>query len=50
MCAAIARRFNLSPTLVRALFIASCLLPGPQFVIYLVMWVVVPAEQPGTAR
>jgi phage shock protein C len=27
---------------VRLLFLLSCLLPGPQFVIYLVLWVLIP--------
>jgi phage shock protein PspC (stress-responsive transcriptional regulator) len=44
VCAAIARRFDLSPTLVRLLFIASMLLPGPQILVYLVLWIVVPSE------
>ena len=26
------------------LFVLSCLLPGPQFLIYIVLWIVVPAE------
>jgi phage shock protein PspC (stress-responsive transcriptional regulator) len=45
VCAAIARRFNLNPTLVRFLFILSCLLPGPQFLVYIAMWIVVPEER-----
>ncbi len=44
VCAAIARRFDLSPTLVRLLFVASMLLPGPQILVYLVLWIVVPSE------
>jgi len=44
VCAGIARRFGWSPTAVRLAFIVSCLLPGPQFLIYIVMWIVVPAE------
>jgi len=44
VCAAIARRFDLSPTLVRLLFVASMLLPGPQILAYLVLWIVVPAD------
>jgi phage shock protein PspC (stress-responsive transcriptional regulator) len=44
VCAAIARRFDLSPTVVRLLFIASMLLPGPQILVYLVLWIVVPSE------
>lgn len=45
VCAALARRFNLSPTLVRFLFILSLLLPGPQVIIYVVLWVLFPAEK-----
>jgi len=30
---------------VRLLFLASCLLPGPQFVLYLVLWAVIPSER-----
>ncbi|MBX6381546.1 MAG: PspC domain-containing protein [Microbispora sp.] len=42
VCGGIAERYDMSPTVVRALFLLSCLLPGPQFVIYLIMWVFVP--------
>jgi phage shock protein PspC (stress-responsive transcriptional regulator) len=36
---------------VRALFLISCLLPGPQFIAYIAMWILMPAEktQPVTA-
>ena len=44
VCAAIAHRFDLSPGLVRVLFVVSCVLPGPQFLIYLVGWVLIPRE------
>jgi phage shock protein PspC (stress-responsive transcriptional regulator) len=44
VCAGLARRFGLSPLLVRVLFLLSCLLPGPQFVVYLVLWAVMPNE------
>lgn len=42
VCGGIAERFNMSPTVVRLLFVASCILPGPQFIAYLIMWVVFP--------
>jgi phage shock protein PspC (stress-responsive transcriptional regulator) len=45
VCAAVARRFDLSPTLVRVLFVLSMLLPGPQILAYLVLWIVVPSER-----
>jgi len=44
VCAAVARRFDLSPTVVRLLFVVSMLLPGPQILAYLVLWIVVPSE------
>ena len=44
VCAGIARRYGWSPTGVRLLFLLSCLLPGPQIVAYIVLWVLLPAE------
>jgi phage shock protein PspC (stress-responsive transcriptional regulator) len=28
----------------RLIFVVSCLLPGPQFLIYIVLWVLMPSE------
>ena len=44
VCAGLARRFGWSPTTVRLLFILSCVLPGPQFLVYLVLWVIMPED------
>jgi phage shock protein PspC (stress-responsive transcriptional regulator) len=44
VCSGIARRFNLDPTIVRILFVASLFLPGPQILIYLVAWLLMPDE------
>lgn len=44
VCAGIARRYGWSPTVVRVAFVASCILPGPQFLIYAVLWALVPNE------
>ena len=44
VCAGLARRFGWSAGLVRLLFLLSCLLPGPQVVIYIVLWVLMPSE------
>jgi len=44
VCAGLARRFGWSPTTVRLLFLLSCLLPGPQFIAYIVLWIVMPEE------
>jgi phage shock protein PspC (stress-responsive transcriptional regulator) len=45
VCAAIANRFGLSVTLVRVLTVASVFIPGPQVIIYLILWVVFPKER-----
>jgi phage shock protein PspC (stress-responsive transcriptional regulator) len=44
VCAALARRFGTSATTVRVIFVVSCLLPGPQFLLYLVLWILLPSE------
>jgi len=43
VCAALADRFGMKPWQVRLLFLVSCLLPGPQFLIYIVLWIVLPS-------
>ncbi|MFJ9827498.1 PspC domain-containing protein [Streptomyces sp. NPDC101160] len=45
VCAALARRFGISDWTMRTIFLVSCLLPGPQFLIYLALWVLLPAEK-----
>jgi len=44
VCAGLARRFGVSPTLVRVLFVVSAVLPGPQILLYLALWLLMPAE------
>ncbi|WP_037578067.1 PspC domain-containing protein [Phaeacidiphilus oryzae] len=44
VCAGIARRFGLEPWTVRGLFLLSCLLPGPQFLVYLALWLLLPDD------
>jgi phage shock protein PspC (stress-responsive transcriptional regulator) len=44
VCAGLARRFGVSVGLVRLLFVLSCLLPGPQVLIYLALWIIMPNE------
>lgn len=45
VCAGLAVRFGRSPALIRTLFLVSLLLPGPQVLIYLVLWVIMPNEK-----
>lgn len=42
VCAAIAHRYGWSPTAVRIGFLLSMLLPGPQILLYVILWIVVP--------
>ena len=44
VCAGLANRFGWNANVVRLLFILSLLLPGPQLIVYLVMWIVIPQE------
>ncbi len=44
VCAAIAQRFGVSPFLVRVAFLVSMLLPGPQILIYIAGWALIPNE------
>ena len=44
VCSGLGRRFGLSSGVVRAIFVISCLLPGPQFLIYLILWAMMPNE------
>ena len=44
VCVAIARRFDLSPTVVRLLFLLSMLRPGPQILAYIVLRIVIPGD------
>ncbi|GII64175.1 PspC family transcriptional regulator [Sphaerisporangium siamense] len=42
VCGGLAEKWGWRPTMVRLLFLLSCVLPGPQFIIYLLMWVFIP--------
>jgi len=44
VCAGLARRFGVSPFIVRLLFVVSCVLPGPQFLLYIALWILMPSE------
>lgn len=46
VCAGIADRFGWSRTAVRLIAVLSCLLPGPQFIAYIVLWILIPAQRP----
>lgn len=44
VCAGLGRRFGLSSGTVRLIFVVSILLPGPQFLVYLILWALMPNE------
>jgi len=44
VCGGIAERFGWDPTIVRLVTVLSILLPGPQFLAYIVLWNVTPLE------
>jgi phage shock protein PspC (stress-responsive transcriptional regulator) len=45
VCAGLGRRYGMGAWTVRLLAILSCLLPGPQFVVYIVLWIMMPSEE-----
>ncbi|NKQ53561.1 PspC domain-containing protein [Amycolatopsis sp. K13G38] len=45
VCAGLAEYVGWQPNTMRLLFVVSCLLPGPQFLIYLVLWIVMPERR-----
>jgi phage shock protein PspC (stress-responsive transcriptional regulator) len=45
VCAALARRWGWPVRRVRLLFVLSCLLPGPQTILYIALWMLIPAER-----
>ncbi|MFB7363115.1 PspC domain-containing protein [Streptomyces hydrogenans] len=48
VCTALARRFGTSALTMRVIFLASCLLPGPQFLLYAALWLLLPGESRAT--
>ncbi|NMO01366.1 PspC domain-containing protein [Gordonia sp. TBRC 11910] len=44
VCGGIAEYFGWDANLVRIAFVASVLLPGPQFLLYLLLWIIIPRE------
>ncbi|MCU1581271.1 MAG: hypothetical protein QOD27_120 [Microbacteriaceae bacterium] len=44
VCAAIARRFGWRVGIVRLVTALSILLPGPQVILYIVLWILIPED------
>ena len=45
VCAGIGRRYDISTGALRLAFVIYCVLPGPQILAYLVLWLVIPADR-----
>jgi phage shock protein PspC (stress-responsive transcriptional regulator) len=45
VCSGIARTYGLSTTGLRLAFVISCVLPGPQILAYLLLWVLIPGDR-----
>jgi phage shock protein C len=43
VCAGLGVRLGIPAVLVRVLFVASIFFPGPQFVVYLALWLLMPS-------
>ncbi len=44
VCAGLARRFGVSTSAVRLAFVISIVLPGPQFLAYAALWIIMPSD------
>ncbi|MDP9144399.1 MAG: PspC domain-containing protein [Actinomycetota bacterium] len=44
VAAGLADRFGMSRGTMRILFVLSMILPGPQVLIYIVLWIIIPEE------
>lgn len=47
VAAGLARRYGVSASLVRVLFVVSIVLPGPQILAYVALWIIMPKEERG---
>ncbi|MBZ8177055.1 PspC domain-containing protein [Corynebacterium poyangense] len=44
VCGGLGQRFGIPIGLVRLLFVLSIILPGPQFLYYVIAWVIIPLD------
>ena len=44
VCAGLGRRYGIPARRMRLLFVVSLLLPGPQVLLYLALWILLPRE------
>lgn len=44
VCGGLAARFGISPAVARVIWLLLSLLPGPLWVLYVILWIVLPQE------
>jgi phage shock protein PspC (stress-responsive transcriptional regulator) len=44
VCAGLGQRFDISPNVVRLIFLLLLILPGPSIIAYGILWVLMPSE------
>ncbi len=44
VCSGLGQRFGLSANMVRLIFVVSTVLPGPQILVYIALWILMPSE------
>ena len=44
VCAGLADRFGTSRLLMRVLFVVSTIIPGPQVLLYVALWIFIPSD------
>jgi len=49
VCAGVADYFDVDTTLVRALWLLATLIPGPNIIAYIILWIVLPSGPTGVA-
>jgi len=49
VCAGVADYFDIDTTLVRVLWLIATLVPGPNIIAYIILWIVVPEGMTGVA-
>jgi len=49
VCAGVADYFDADPTLIRAIWLLATLIPGPNLIAYLILWIVLPLGPTGVA-
>ena len=49
VCAGIADYFDIDPTIIRVIWLLATLIPGPNIIAYIILWIVLPEGYTGAA-